>query len=539
MGRSLDVDPDGVRGAGSVVRQAPTQGTPSPAVTPAAVDATSVGVATELGALMATLGINTNLTNAQTEAASTRLTRSADTYQEQDVVSSEALGTTHGGAAPVQFADVQTRTFTAPQVPAMPPVPAGGGIVPVTGHEIATVAHGGPGPQGLDDAAAALNALAGGLDQAAATVRSGRGQASSSWSSDAADNADTHLTGLQRRYEDHAEQARTGASKARAQAANFRQFQASTPEPSVFTDLERRLHAASVANAQPGSMGRYSAIISELQTKLAEANSKAITAFSQYTTAAQSDSVGGMGQPATPTAGGPTNPAAGPADESGVDTNTSAALDDPAADPLMDGATDTASQMLQTVLPAVLGAISGAVGGGVAAVSSAGQKLQEVGNQAVGGLTQGVNAALTLAASASAPKLGGNDGSSDGSGLSDFGSSGGGGGMPGDTEPASSTLDGPLSPPAVTAATTAPTVAAPATISASTPSTGGTSMTGMGGGMVPPMMGAPMGGRGGGSEEDKRLSPDRRLHIEEAPNAEPVKGRREARATRRSGDTEN
>lgn len=46
-----------------------------------------------------------------------------------------------------------------------------------------------------------------------------------------------------------------------------------------------------------------------------------------------------------------------------------------------------------------------------------------------------------------------------------------------------------------------------------------------------------MGGRGGGAEEDKRLSPDRRLHIEEAPNAEPVKGRREARARR--GDTDN
>ena len=44
-------------------------------------------------------------------------------------------------------------------------------------------------------------------------------------------------------------------------------------------------------------------------------------------------------------------------------------------------------------------------------------------------------------------------------------------------------------------------------------------------------------GRGGGAEEDKRLAPDRRLHIEEAPNAEPVKGRREARARR--GDTDN
>lgn len=538
MGSKLDIDPDGVRGAGGVVQQAPTRGTPSSAVTPAAADATSVSVAAQLGALMATLGINTTVTNAHTEVASGRLTSSADTYQEQETVSARALGDTQGGAVPAHFANVQMPTFAAPQVPGMPTAPAGGGIVPVTGHEIATVVHGGPGPQGLDDAAATLKALAGQLDQAATTVRSGRSQAASSWSSDAADNADNHLSGLERRYQDHAEQARTGASQASTQAANFRQLQADTPQPSVFTDLERRLHAANVANAQPGSMGRYSATITELQTKLADANRKAITAFGQYTADAEANPVSSLGQP--PGAADAPHPAAAAdpaADAAGTDTNTSAALDDPNADPaLLDDATGTGAEMLQTVLPAVLGGISGAVGAGVGAVSGAAQKLQEVGSQAVGGLTQGMSA-LTLAASASAPKLSSSDGSGDGSGLPDFGSGGGGGGLPGDTEPASSTLSEPLSPPAVTAATSAPVVAAPATVSASTPSTAGSPMGMGGGGMVPPMMGAPMGGRGGGAEEDKRLSPDRRLHIEEAPNAEPVKGRREARARR--GDTDN
>ncbi|MFV8054970.1 PPE domain-containing protein [Mycobacterium sp. 48b] len=537
MGSRLDIDPDGVRGAGGVVQQAPTRGTPPSAVTPAAADATSVSVAAQLGALMATLGVNTTVTNARTEVASGRLTSSADTYQEQDTISARALGNTHAGAAPAHFADVQMPNFAAPRAPSMPAaVPAGGGIVPVTGHEIATVVHGGPGPQGLDDAATALKALAGQLEQAATTVRSGRSQAASSWSSDAADNADNHLSGLERRYQDHAEQARTGASQASAHAANFRQFKADTPQPSVFTDLERRLYAANNANAQPGSMGRYSATITELQTKLADANRKAITAFGQYTAAAETHPVSSLGQPPGPADAPPPAGAADPgADTAGSDMNTSAALDDPNADPaLLDDATGTGAEMLQTVLPAVLGGISGAVGAGVGAVSGAAQKLQEVGSQAVGGLTQGMST-LTSAASASAPKLGGSDGSGDSSGLPDFGS-GGGGGLPGDTEPASSTLSEPLSPPAVTAATSAPVVAAPATVSASTPSTAGSPMGVGGGGMVPPMMGAPMGGRGGGAEEDKRLAPDRRLHIEEAPNAEPVKGRREARARR--GDTE-
>ncbi|MEX3657472.1 hypothetical protein ABFW09_32830, partial [Mycolicibacterium fortuitum] len=217
MGSRLDIDPDGVRGAGGVVQQAPTRGTPSSAVTPAAADATSVSVAAQLGALMAALGVNTTVTNARTEVASGRLTSSADSYQEQDTISARALGNTHAGASPAHFADVQMPNFAAPRAPSLPAaVPAGGGIVPVTGHEIATVVHGGPGPQGLDDAATALKALAGQLEQAATTVRSGRSQAASSWSSDAADNADNHLSGLERRYQDHAEQARTGASQASA-----------------------------------------------------------------------------------------------------------------------------------------------------------------------------------------------------------------------------------------------------------------------------------------------------------------------------------
>jgi len=58
---------------------------------------------------------------------------------------------------------------------------------------------------------------------------------------------------------------------------------------------------------------------------------------------------------------------------------------------------------------------------------------------------------------------------------------------------------------------------------------------------VPPMM--PMGmagaGAGGGGGEDKRLYPERRLRVEAPGNAEPVKGRREARKGRGGAPAED
>jgi hypothetical protein len=59
--------------------------------------------------------------------------------------------------------------------------------------------------------------------------------------------------------------------------------------------------------------------------------------------------------------------------------------------------------------------------------------------------------------------------------------------------------------------------------------------------MVPPMM--PMGGAGAGGGgaggDDKRLYPERRLRVEAPGNAEPVKGRREARKGRNGAPTED
>lgn len=531
---SVDIDPDGVRGASSVVGGAPTA--PSGAtVTPPASDATSVQVASQLATQMGGLDIATTSSNLKTTDASTRLNTTAATYEDQDSVSASNLTNTSTteAATPVS---VNMPAFASPDLPNLPPVPAPAGVIPTTGQQIAELIHDGPGPSSLDDAATALENRATELDDAAATVRSGRTLTADNWTSTAADHADNRLFGIESSYTDHADRARTLASQARTHAANFRQAKAEIPEPSVFTDLTRRLNAANAANNQPGSMGRYSATIADLQMKLAEANEKATRGFSQYTAAANTSTVGALQdpvhQPGKP-AGTPTGPDGNndPATLPGTDTDTS----DPLSDPALDGTTDSATQMMQTVLPAVLGGISGAVGGVLGAVSSAGQKLQEVGNQALQGVTQGAGA-LTSAMSAAAPKLPEGDQST--SGTPDFGGfdgGGGGGGMPGDTEPASSPA-GPLSAPAATASTTAPVAAAPAAVSAPGPAAPPMGAAPMGGGMMPPMMGGPMGQRGGGPEDDRRLYPERRLHIEEQPNSEPVKGRREARSVKQEGE---
>ncbi|OBB14669.1 hypothetical protein A5731_13020 [Mycolicibacterium conceptionense] len=537
MGKSVDIDPDGVRGASAVLNAAPTA--PSGvSVTPPAADATSVQVTTQLATLMGALDIDTTSSNIRTTDASTRLNTTAATYEEQENESSRSLAysDTATSAAPVS---VNMPTFAAPNVPSPPAVPAPAGVIPTTGHQIAQLIHGGPGADSLDQAATTLDNRATALDNAASTVQSARTDTSNSWSSTAADQADTHISSLRTSYTEQAERARSLASHARTQAANFRQAKAIIPTPEVFSNLERRLHAASVANSQPGSMGRYSATITDLQFKLAEANEKATRGFAEYTAAANTGPMGTLQPPGNQPGGRPGAPNATPgstdaADLPGTDTDTADPLsaDDPLSDPALDGATDTASEMMQTVLPAVLGGVSGALGGVLGAVSGAGQKLQEVGNQAVQGVTQGASA-LTSAMSAAAPELGGGDEPT--GGAPDFGGfgGGGGGGMPGDTEPASSPA-GPLTAPATTASTSAPIAAAPATVSAPAPTSPPMGGAPMGGGMMPPMMGAPMGGRGGGSEDDRRLYPERRLHIEEQPNTEPVKGRREARSVKQA-----
>jgi hypothetical protein len=53
------------------------------------------------------------------------------------------------------------------------------------------------------------------------------------------------------------------------------------------------------------------------------------------------------------------------------------------------------------------------------------------------------------------------------------------------------------------------------------------------------MMPMGMGGAAAGADADRRLYPERRLRVESPANAEPVKGRREARKTRAKSGEEN
>ena len=58
-------------------------------------------------------------------------------------------------------------------------------------------------------------------------------------------------------------------------------------------------------------------------------------------------------------------------------------------------------------------------------------------------------------------------------------------------------------------------------------------------GMMPPMMPMGMAGAAAGADADRRLYPERRLRVESPANAEPVKGRREARKARSTKSSED
>src|SRR5690242_6675520 len=96
---SVDIDPDGVRGASSVLSGAPTAPSGT-TVTPPAGDATSVQVASQLATAMGGLEIATTASNLTTTDASARLNASAATYEDQDTVSASNLANTSMAATP-------------------------------------------------------------------------------------------------------------------------------------------------------------------------------------------------------------------------------------------------------------------------------------------------------------------------------------------------------------------------------------------------------------------------------------------------------
>lgn len=536
--RDLRVDVAGVQsGAATTAAAASVATPPAAAVTPCAADATSVQVATGFTGRIGALGVDTIGTNLKTGAAAARLHGDADAYELQEAAGAAGLAAV-GAAVGEMAAAPNVPTPSLPGVPAATGVPAG--IVPTSGQEISAVVHSGPGPQPLLVTAVALDATAAELEQAAASVRAASSETTGSWSSGAADAAETHLAGLESSYSEQASQARALANQIRGHADDFARAKAAIPTPEVFADLQRRLQAAYAANAHPASMGRFSGQITDLQMKLAAANQDALNGYGRYQQAGQIHAA--TIEPHTPQPEKATPaPASAPQGAGGDEETNHAGTDtdtrdpaDPLADPGVLGDTGAAATgVMDSVLPAVLGAVSGAAGGLLGALSGAGAQLQQAGNQALGGLAQGANAAMGSAMGKPSDSVAGGGPQSPELGGFDP-ELGGGGPEPGDTEPAAGGggggAGGPLSAPAGAPAVAA---AAPATFSAAPPATtSGAAGAPMGGGMMPPMM--PMGGRpgGGSGEDDRRLYPERRMRIETPPNSEPVRGRREARRGR-------
>jgi hypothetical protein len=527
---NLFIDPDGVRAVGAGLSTASSAAAaPAPAVTPAAADATSVKIAYSLSASISELVNATMAVNHRTAQASSRMHSTATTYEDQEQANAASLAAgSRGRATSVPVGNAPT--IGGPSLVA-PPIPTPG-VQPTSGKDIAALMHGGPGPEALETAAQALNAHAAQLDSAAQSVRSARWTSEQNWDSSAADQASTHLATLESTYTRHADQSRALSRDATVQANNFRQARANIPTPQHFADLEQKLLAAAAHNAQSG--GRYTAVVAQLQSELAAAHQQAINSYTTYTAGGQLQAKPlEPGVATTTPAGVPGQSGAAPGTEDGSLPGTGDAADGtgPAGNPLADSAGGGAD-MLQTLLPTVLGVVAGAAGGLLGALSGAANQVQQTGTQLVSGLAQGGASALQGLAGG---QPGGSDpslGEGGGPGDLGMGDGGGGGAEPGDTEPASAGDGGLAAAPASAAA--APAVApAPTVGTGATPpvsSAGGGAGMGAPMGMMPPMMGGP--GRGGGGEDDKRLYEEKRLRLTTPPNAEPVKGRVEARESR-------
>lgn len=531
---NLYIDPDGVRAAGAGLSTASSEaGGAPPAVTPCAADATSVKIAYALSSSIGELVNATTALQHKTAQAASRLNRNAGTYEAQEQANAAALGSSSTGRA--TSVPIEDAPATAGPALIAPPIPSPG-VQPVSGKDIATLVHGGPGPEALESAAQALDTHATQLDTAAQSVRSARWTSEQNWDSSAAEQASGHMTALESTYTRHAEQSRALSTDARVQANNFRQARANIPPPEHFADLERRLQAAAAANAAPNSLGRYTAMVTKLQTDLAAAHQQAVNSYTTYTEGGQLQAkplhpgVGTTTPHAQPSGQGEPGVAAG-SEEGSVAGEAEAA---PGADPAAAndlGAPPGGGEDLMQVLPTVFGVVAGAAGGLLGALSGAAEKVQQTGSQLVGGLAQGGAQALQglSGGQPGSPELP----SGEGGGPDDLGM-GGGGSEAGDTEPASAG-EGPLAAAPASAAA-APAAAPAPTFGSAAPSVGaaggGAGMGSPMGGMMPPMMGGPGRGGGGGGEDDKRLYEEKRLRLTTPPNAEPVKGRVEARESR-------
>jgi PPE family protein/PE family protein len=315
---SLWVEVDELHAAGTQIAQAVAApgALVGAAVLPAASDQVSVGVATALTARFGVLATYSAHGAHVAGTAASVLHANASTYQQQEDLNTAALRPDSGtppptAAPPPSMAALPSPpAATMPVTPPLPPV----GVTPTDGKTVAALIHGGPGPQPLLDAAHQARTHATELQNISTDLRTATTRLDQGWQSPAADAAVGRITALSGWYEDHAQHAATAARACETQAEAFAHTRATVPRPEVFEDLERRLLAATRANAATG--GLYTPVVTQLHTQLAVTHTKALAAYADYTTRAADlptdtptpppHTPGAAGQPAPPVAGGTT-----------------------------------------------------------------------------------------------------------------------------------------------------------------------------------------------------------------------------------------
>lgn len=557
---SLQADTAALRGAGAWADKAATAASPGAEnVQPCAPDAVSVGASTRFTAQVTLARWYTQVANGMARQCGVLLDAGASAYDEQESASAALLG---GSGAPLMGSAVMPAVVSEALAllqggnpDAAPSLPSG--EVPGSPRDIARLidtGRAGPGPRAWQAVADRLRGESGELERAAEQLAAAIAAAQQGWNSVAAEAAVARMRALQSWYEGHAVYVRTLATTAAGHVDDFRMATVQVPDLTAVQTAERELHAANAANARSG--GKFAPAVARAQVQLSALYTQAVDGFKNYTFAASATSP--QPPPAPPILAPGQNPdpvpVTGRGDEPKVlhkaDTAPADSPPDPvdagtgvgqeslrpgttwppgAADPgdltpsladALPGAASLAPQMA----PAVLGGVVGGAGGLLGGLSSGGGKAMSMPASMMSGLGEPAGGDPQHGGgepeqAAPQPTGGADDPTPD---------SGGGGGEPGDTEPAGGTgsLSAPqaLATPAAEAAPlSAPTAGSPAPEPAAA---AGSPM----GAMAPPMMGGPRGGRDGA--DNKQLYKDRELKVAVPPNSEPVKGRRESRATR-------
>lgn len=560
-GDDLQVHPFDLRSAGATAATAgectpPEEG----GISPCANDVTSVGVANVVTAVVALLKQYIATANASAEQMGVHLVADAASYDDQEGASAAALG---GGASPTGGAPAVPPIGAGLPAVSPPPQGAGTGEVPSTPRDIARLFHDESDTSGMTALAARLRSVGGGLDRSATTLGSAITSTAAAWASGSADAATARMRELQTWFEGCAKFVRALGHYVDDHAGTFLQTKSHIPTPKVIADQENQVRVAAQATARNPM---YQPVLKQSQATVAATYQTTYTRSGMYTVAPASfDFPAGLPSP-PPAPPAPRQPGPGrdsgtppssqpkpeprhtppvdegapaPADEPAGPTGVGAGgnpstrgplrppgdsevpVNEPFAEPFADPMGNPAAQALPSMLPSMLSGMAGGAGAPLGALGAGPKAALGGAQQALGQLGQlgQMGQMGDSAFGGEAPQLPETPGD-----LGD-GGSGGGGGL-GDTEPASD-LGGALASPAGMAS--APEAAAP--VSAPTPVAPSAAPAGggaMGGGMIPPMMGG-AGGKGSGSEADRRLYPQRRLKMVAAPNSEPVKGRREPR----------